>query len=101
VLPWMASCEENVWIDVTFDLDTMTEVHDAGPNDNWNAYLLGMTEVLDKDGDEVVEDGTYEVPFWAMLAFFDRVARGKKKTGQVTLSYRRKSRDGKNFGEFK
>lgn len=99
-LPWMAAVDPKKWVDFNVDLDSIEEVSDAGPNGDWNAYRAEMSDIIDRDGDEVAEDGEHEVPFWAMMPFFDAIAETGRQKGRVSLKYRRLFRDGKSVAEF-
>lgn len=98
----MASVDEMVWVEFEIDLDLFEEVHNAGPNQDWNAYNAPMRNIrFVKSGEEVAEDGDHEVPFWAMLACYEKIDSMAKQTGWMSLEYRRLKVGGKNTAEFR
>lgn len=99
-LPWMVRVDAKRWITLEMDMDEFEEVHNAGPKQKWNAYMVGMRNVADNKGREMVEDGIYEVPFWAMKALWEYLTGLAKRKGWVMMEYRRIERGGVNEAEF-
>lgn len=93
----MAAIEERTWTEFEIDMDSLTEVTDAGPKEEWNAYRADMRKI----DDSVTPDDEHEIPFWAMMPFWEHVDQMAKQSGWMAMEYRRVKRDGKNQAEFR
>ena len=96
----MAALEVGIEAEFEFDLDTIEEIADAGPENDWNAYLVSMRDI--QNGSKLIaDDGSHEIPFWAMLPFWEYCTSLKKDGGWCTANFRRKQHGDKSTAVFK
>lgn len=93
-LPWMVRANENEWID--FDIK-MSTVEKSENERGWSCYIGHMKDIQMPG----VEDGDYEIPFWAMEEFYAAYTESPEKKGWVQLGFKRTKRNGKNMGFFR
>ncbi len=96
-LPLLATTEEDEWVTVTIDLDSIDKYKNAGPEKKWSCYRSDELEV----NGEVCDLG--EIPFWAMKSFhkaYDSLTK-KEQRGVTKFEYIRTMSGKKNIGEFR
>jgi len=96
-LPKLLRAEAKEEHSVSFNpnLDIDVQENDKG----WNCYMIEGMMVEDSDDEEV--EGTNEIPFWTMKAFaecFESMTAKHLKKDEVTFTYVRKDKKGKNTG---
>jgi len=66
-----------------------------GKEVEWSRYGLHDVVLLNANDEETEVEGTDDVPFWAMQAFYDAVVEwavaNKRSKGDITLMYTRSS----------
>jgi len=93
----MVAVEKNEWVKFEVDHESVGEHDDAGPDEEWNCYRGDMRKIKD---DAETEDGTHEVPFWAMESFYE-ITGGCDKDGWFQYKFRRVIKGGKSVAEFR
>lgn len=99
-LPWMARAEVGKEYEFEASLNSMHKREDAGPDGEWNSYQVEMRDIHDDEGDEFAEEGSHEIPFWAMVEFYDACARRRAKSSKkdwFPFTYERKEVAGKSL----
>lgn len=73
----------------------------SGKKVMWSAYMVEDMQVFDEDGEEI-EEGTNEIPFYGMEAFFDcyNLLTSKQLKGPIVFSFRRIKSGSKNKFKF-
>lgn len=97
-LPKILIIEEKTACTMLFqDQDIVKDKNDEG----WSRYLIEDLTVFDENGDEQVE-GTNEIPFYGMEAFFDCYNELDKKQlkGDIIFAVRRTKVGQKNKFKF-
>lgn len=77
-MPYMLTLDEGEWHEMSFDMDSVTEIDNDGPRENWNAYKVDMNHNGDDLDDEIV-------PFHAMADFHKMAKDSGQKKGWVTF----------------
>lgn len=102
-LPKMLLCEDGDEYLLSFPYDQdIVKLKDAGPDGKWSCYRIEDLVVVTNDKHETEqEEGTNEVPFWAMKAFYDAYKAAPKKTkGDIMMTYtRNEAKNGTNTCE--
>jgi len=94
-LPKMVTAEENEWITIVVDLDSVQKEKNGGPDEEWSCYRFNGVI----DGEDVEDE---EVPFWAMKAFWDLVGQEYQRGSEmVEIDYQRVKRGNKNTARFR
>ncbi len=110
-LPKLLIAEEGDDYLLVFEEQDIKKYRDAGPpttkkgvemdNSGWSCYRIEDLVVITDDKHETeIEEGTNEIPFWAMKQFFEAYSAlsTKQKKGEIKFSYTRGSdrKTGKN-----
>jgi len=100
-LPKLLIAEDEVVYILSFPEQDIVKSKDAGPDEKWSCYRIEDLVVVTADKHESeIEEGTNEIPFWAMKPFFDAYKSIKKPKGEITFTYiRTEGRGGKNTCE--
>lgn len=66
-LPFLLTAIEDKWI--SFEFDASTVINDKNER-GWNCFIIEAQNIR-QDGQQIAEDGQHEIPFWAMMPFFE------------------------------
>jgi len=96
-LPKLVIAEEKEHYLLAFEDQNIKKTKDGGPpkgnNDHsgWGCYRIRNLVVMKVEDEEIIEEGTNEIPFWAMEQFFDAYTSLDKKQlkKEITFVYRR------------
>jgi len=106
-LPKLVIAEEGVEYILNFEDQNIKKHRDGGPakgtseHSSWGCYRIkGLVVVRADEDEEEIEEGTNEIPFWAMEQFFDAYTQLDKKQLKKEISFTyvrvRNGKTGKN-----
>jgi len=95
-LPWMMTCDADVWLELTVSIPSIQEHSDAGPKESWSCYRC---DAWVESKEELMN---LEVPFWAMEAFIGAIIDKGSEGDEIDMLYMRTIGDqGRNMAQFK
>lgn len=87
-LPWMAGTEPKVVHTFKVKLSSIEmPISKTTFSDELKEIEVEMKDIKDAEGDEIAEDGTHVVPFWACAAFEETVKSQDKQKGWLPMEY--------------